>query len=64
MERCKKCGGPVVYVQMDSGHRVPIDKYTIEERVVVREDGTAFRNKCGTSHYKTCQGKRRWRMSK
>tara|TARA_Y100000593_G_scaffold95131_1_gene200505 strand:+ start:44451 stop:44666 length:216 start_codon:yes stop_codon:yes gene_type:complete len=58
--KCEKCGAPVIYVQMDSGHRVPVDKYTIEERIVIRKDGTASRDKCGISHFKTCQRKQRW----
>ena len=65
-DACPKCGAPVVYVEMenDAGHtiRVPVGKFSIEERIVIPETGKAFRSKCGVSHYKTCQQTKRWRM--
>ena len=62
-DRCPKCGSEIVYVEMESGHRVPVDKFTIDERVIIVENGKSFRNKCGISHHKTCQKKQRWRMT-
>ena len=61
VEHCEKCGAQIIYVNMENGHRVPIDRFTIEKRIVINEDGTAFRRKCGTSHHTTCQRKQRWR---
>jgi len=55
-DTCKSCGQPIVWVTMlDTGKAMPIDKTTIEKRVVL--DGPWSRGAVrdtGLSHFATC----------
>jgi len=59
-ETCDKCGGRIRWIECD-GKRIPLDVYTIEERFVQLK-GTWGRGIAGVSHFRTCQGKKRFRI--
>ena len=60
-EYCSKCGSPIVWITLQNDRRVPLDRFTIEDRFVF--DGEKWiAGKAGISHYKTCQRKRRFSL--
>ena len=61
-EKCPKCGARIRWIEFD-GKRIPLDPYTIEERFV-QLDGKWGRGDAGVSHYKTCQGIKRFRIGR
>jgi len=61
MEICKVCGARIRWIEFD-GKRIPLDKFTIEERYVQLE-GKWGRGIAGVSHHKTCQRRARFKIS-
>ena len=61
-ERCKDCGGAVIWVETNEGLKIPVDKYTLNNKMVVLSEDkkTGETGKTtGTNHYLTCQKGRR-----
>jgi len=58
---CSVCGAPVVYVNVN-GKKIPLDKYTVQDRYVEISENKWVRGRAGVSHFKTCQQKMRFRI--
>jgi hypothetical protein len=61
--KCEKCGAEVIMVEMPSGAIVPVDKTSINKKVVLSKDkhGKYFGRfqEVGHSHFFTCQMRNR-----
>ena len=53
--RCKSCNAEIIWITMESGKKMPIDKDSVVKRIVINDGETkgAIR-KTGTSHFETC----------
>ena len=65
MDNCEKCGAEILWVEMPDGKLVPVDRMSINDKVVLTKDqhGKWFgkKQKVGHSHYSTCQMRRKSR---
>ena len=61
--KCEKCGAEIIMVEMPSGNIVPVDKGSINKKVVLtRDEHGKYYGKfqeVGHSHYGTCQMRKR-----
>lgn len=55
MSKCKSCGAEVVWVEMESGKKMPIDADSVRKAVVINATWTkgAVRD-VAVSHFETC----------
>ena len=53
--KCRSCNAEIIWVTMESGKKVPVDKDSIKKRLVISDnEKLGAVRKVGVAHFETC----------
>jgi hypothetical protein len=53
--KCRSCNAEIIWVTMESGKKLPVDKDSIKKRLVISDDEKfGAMRKVGVAHFETC----------